>query len=129
MIGPTVITALELAGVALVVGDDERAAMRALIMNDTDLALRVAHQNHGFTAEEAAEIIARIFYLTLVADINPGGAEDALQLKLKDDRVGVALPMHEARLNEARQILLHHYNVPFFIVLRRNYRTLSSATS
>ncbi len=86
MIGPAVIAALEFVGVALVVGDHERAAMGALIMNDADLAVGVAHQHDGLAADEAAEIVAGILHLAFVADIDPGGAENALQFQFEDGR-------------------------------------------
>ena len=74
--------------------------MGALVMDDADVAFGVAHQHDRLAADEGAEIIAGIFHLAFVADIDPGGAEDALQLKLENRRIGVELPMHAARLKE-----------------------------
>ena len=81
--------------------------MGALIVDDADFALGVAHQHDRLAADKAAEIVAGIFHLAFVADIDPGDAEDALHLELEDGRIGVDLPMHPAGLNEARQVLLH----------------------
>ena len=81
--------------------------MGALVVDDADFAVGVAHQHHRLAADEAAEIIAGIFHLAFMADINPGDAEDAFQLELEDGRIGVDLPVHAAGLNEARQVLAH----------------------
>ena len=81
--------------------------MGALIVNDADGAAGVAHQHHGLAADEGAEIIAGIFHLAFMADIDPGDAENALQLELEDRRIGVNLPVHAAGLDERRQILAH----------------------
>src|SRR6476620_6687509 len=98
MIGPAVVATGEFAGVARVVGDHHRTAMRALIMDDANGALGIAHQNNRLAADEGAEIIAGIFHLAFVADVNPGGPENALELKLENFRIGVDLPAHAARL-------------------------------
>ena len=55
MIGPAVIAALEFVGIALVIGDDERAAMGALIVDDADFAIGVAHQHDRLPADEGAK--------------------------------------------------------------------------
>ena len=80
--------------------------MGALIVNDADGAAGVAHQHHRFAADEGAEIIAGIFHLAFMADIDPGDAENALQLELEDRRIGINLPVHAAGLDERRQILI-----------------------
>ena len=107
MIGPAVIAALEFLGVALVIGNDQRAAMGALIVNDADLAFGVAHQHDRLAADEGAEIVAGVFHLAFVADIDPGSAENALQLELENRRIGVDLPVHAAGLHEFRLNLRH----------------------
>ena len=80
--------------------------MGALIVDDADGAVGVAHHHHRLAADEGAEIVAGIFHLAFVADIDPGDAEDALQLELEDRRIGVDLPVHAAGLDERRQILI-----------------------
>ncbi len=75
--------------------------MGALIVDDADRALGVAHQHDRLAADEAAEIVAGFFHLAFVADINPGDAENALHFELENGRIGVDLPMHAAGLNEA----------------------------
>jgi hypothetical protein len=42
------------------------------------------------------EIVARLFDLALVADIDPGGVEDAIHLQCEDRRIGVEPAMHAA---------------------------------
>src|SRR5262249_53606338 len=102
MIGPAVIAALEFGRVALVVGDDERSAVGALIVNDADVALGVAHQHHRLAPDKCAKVVAGIFDLALVPDIDPGDAEYPFQLELENGRIGVDLPMHTAGLKEPR---------------------------
>ena len=51
MIGPAVIAALKFVGPAFVERDHERAAMRALVMHDVDLAVRAAHHHDRLAAE------------------------------------------------------------------------------
>ena len=80
--------------------------MGALIVNDTNGAVGVAHQHDRLAADEGAEIVAGIFHLAFVADIDPGDAENPLQLELEDRRIGVDLPVHAAGLDERRQILI-----------------------
>src|ERR1700746_1564203 len=77
MIGPAVITTLKFVGVTLVVGDDQRTTMRALIMDDANFALGIANKNHGLAADESPRVVAGIANLALVADVNPRDAEDS----------------------------------------------------
>ena len=100
MIGPAVIAALEFLGIALVVGDDERAAMGALIVDDADFAVGVAHQNHRLLADEGGKIIARIFHLAFMADIDPGGAENALELEFENGGIAIDAAMNARWLHQ-----------------------------
>src|SRR5262249_54188505 len=87
MVGPAVVAALKFLRSALVVGDHERAAMGALIMDDAHLAIAVAHQNDRFAADETTNVVAGIFYLAFVADIDPGVAEYPRHFQIEDRRV------------------------------------------
>src|SRR5579872_1553270 len=107
MIGPAVIAALKFAGVAFIRGDDQRSPMGALIVDDVNGAVGVAHQHDRLAADEASIIVAGIFDLAFVADIDPGDPENAFQLQLEDDRIGVNLPMNTAGLNKPRRIFEH----------------------
>ena len=84
VIGPTVIAALEFVGIALFVGNDESASMRALIMNDVQASVRPANQHNRLPSQLSTQIIAGVFDLAFVADINPGLAEYALDLEIED---------------------------------------------
>ena len=79
--------------------------MGALIVNDANDAAGVAHQHHRLAADEGAEIIAGVFHLAFMADIDPGDAENAFELQFEDCRIGINLPVHAAGLDERRQIL------------------------
>src|SRR6266581_5108324 len=100
MIGPAVIAALEFAGIALVVGDHERAAMRALVMNDPDFALGIAHQHDRLAADKSADVVAGIFHLAFMADVNPSRPEYPLHFEFEDRRIGVEPAMHPAGLHK-----------------------------
>ena len=100
VIGPAVIAALEFLGMALVIGDDQRAAMSALIVDDADLAFGVAHQHHRLLADEGGEIVARLLHLAFMADIDPGGAEDALHFEIENGGIGIDAAMNARRLHQ-----------------------------
>src|SRR6516164_832544 len=100
MIGPAVITTLKFVGIALVVGDDERTAMRALIMDDADFAIRIAHKNHGLAADEGPNIVTGFAHLALVADIDPGPAKDPFHLRFEDFRIDIESAVHAAGLHQ-----------------------------
>jgi hypothetical protein len=100
MIGPAVITTLKFVGVTLVIGDDQRTAMRALIMDDANFALGIANKNHGLAADESPRVVAGIANLALVADVNPRGAEDSFHLRFEDCRIGIEPAMDAAGLHE-----------------------------
>jgi len=54
MIRPAVIAALKFVGIAFVIGNDQRTAMRALVMDDANFALGIANKNDGLAADEGA---------------------------------------------------------------------------
>ena len=97
MIGPAVIAALEFVGVALVGGDHHRAAMRALIVDDLQLPSASRTTMIGLRPIVRAEIVAGCLHLAFVADIDPGGAEDALDLERENRRIGVEAAMNARR--------------------------------
>ena len=129
MIGPAVVAALEFAGIAAVVGDYERSAMGALIVDNADFAFGVAHQYDRFPADEGTKIIAGVFYLAFVTDIDPGDAKYPLQLEFEDRRVGIDLPMHPARPNEAGQIIGHWRSTSVSLWSDKGYRRRSAQAS
>ena len=94
------VTALEFVGIARVIRNNERPTVGALIMDDPDFTLGIAHQYDWFGANKCAKIVPGFFHLALVADINPGNAEDSLQLKFENGRVRIDLPMDAGRLHE-----------------------------
>jgi len=74
--------------------------MGALIMDDAHLAIAVAHQNNRFAADEGANVVAGIFYLAFVADIDPGVAEYPRHFQIEDRGVCIQPAMNAARLDE-----------------------------
>src|SRR5262249_3602743 len=89
VVGPTVIAAGEFRRVALVGRHDHRAAVGALVVDHTHGSLVIAHQNDRLASHARGEIVAGLFDLTLVPDIDPGGAKDAFHLQLEDSGIGV----------------------------------------
>ena len=65
----------------------------------TWIAVGVADHHERLAPDKRPEIIAGVLHLALVADINPGGAENPFELKI-EVRIGVDLPMNAARLNK-----------------------------
>jgi hypothetical protein len=89
-----VIAALKLIGVASVGRHHHRAAMRTLIAQNLKFPRRVAHDDNRLAGDLRAEEVADIPDLALVPDIDPGGTEDALKLKLEDRRIGIETAMN-----------------------------------
>jgi len=107
MVGPAVIAALKLVGSPLVEGDHHGAAVRALIVQDVQRPIGAAHDDDGFAPDLRAEIIARLPDLALVADVDPCGAEDALEFELENRRIVVEPAMHRGRLHQTRDVYRH----------------------
>ena len=91
MIGPAVIAAGEFRRVALVGRHHHGAAVGALVADHAYRSVGVAHHHHRLASDLGGEIVARIFDLALVPDIDPGGIEDPLHLQFEDGRIGVEL--------------------------------------
>ena len=85
--------------------------MGALVVDDAEFAFGIAHHHHRPAADLRREIVAGLFHLAFVADVDPGGAEDPLHLQLEDCRIGVELPVHAAGLEEAREVFGHAVSV------------------
>jgi hypothetical protein len=99
MIRPTVIATLELVGCAVVESDHQRSSMSALIMDDSDAAVFVTHNNDWPTTHEGTKVIATISDLALVSQIEPSHTENIFQLELKNVGISIYPPMHTGRLN------------------------------
>src|SRR4029077_12061936 len=104
VVGPTVIAANEFRRVALVGRHDHGAAVGALVVDHPHLSLLVAHQNDRLAPHARGEIVAGLFDLALVPDIDPGGVEDALHLDVEDGGVGVVPTVHATGRDQARKL-------------------------
>ena len=89
MIGPAVIAALELVGPPLVERDHHGAAMGALVVQHMQRLVGTANHHDRLAPDLGAKVIARLAYLTFMADIDPGAAEDALEFQFEDRRIVV----------------------------------------
>jgi len=95
--------------------------VRALIVDDTDLALGITHQHDRLAADEGAKIVATVFHLAFVTDINPGSAEYPLQLEFKDRRIGIKTAMNPSRLYQGGEGFRHglHRQLPKYLAIAR----------
>ena len=97
------IAALEFIRVAFVGGDDHRAAMSTLIAQHLQFSVGVPHDDNRLAGNLRAEEISDVLHLALVADIDPGGAKDVLELQIEDGRIGVEAAMDASGLHELRE--------------------------
>src|SRR5688572_9280200 len=101
-IGPRVIGTDEAAGVARGFGADLRAAMRAAVMECADAAIGMAHDDDALARHARREEIARVPELAVVAQPQPGAAEQALLLFLEHCRIGIDATVDAAATDQAR---------------------------
>src|SRR6266567_7499076 len=104
VIGPTVIAAGEFRRVALVGRHDHGAAVGALVVDHTHRSLVIAHQNDRLAPHVRGEIIAGLFDLALVPDIEPGGAKDAFHLEVEGGGTGVEPTVHAPGRDQASKL-------------------------
>jgi hypothetical protein len=100
MIGPAVIAALKFVSPPLIERDHHGAAVGALVVQDMELFVGTADDDDRLAPDLRAKIIARLAHLAFVADIDPGPAENALELKLEDRRIVVKRTMHRSRFHQ-----------------------------
>ena len=84
MIGPAVIHAVELPGVAFALAADQRAAVAAAIDQRMHRAFAVAAEDDRAAGHRAGLEVAGIFQLRSVADIDPAAVEDGALLALEN---------------------------------------------
>src|SRR5215831_7824939 len=78
--------------------------MCALIMQNVHAPVGPAYDHHRFAAEIGAEVIARLFDLTLVTDIKPSGPEDAFELQLENRRIGIETTVNASRPDQRTNV-------------------------
>ena len=101
MVRPAVITALKFVGVAFVERHHHGAAMGALVVQRVQFAVGAADDHDRFAAKLGTEIIARLFDLALVTDVDPRRTENAFELKFENSRIIVKATMNHARPHQA----------------------------
>src|SRR5262249_57603333 len=94
----------EFRRVALVGRHDHGAAVGALVVNHAHRALVVAHQHDRLAPHARGEIVAGLFDLALVPDIDPSGIEDPLHLEVEDGGIGVDPTVHATGCDQARKL-------------------------
>ena len=100
VIGPAVVAALEFIRAAAVIGNDHRATVGALIVQRPHPPFGVAHDDNRLARDTRTEIVARLFDLTLVSDIDPGARKDAGHLQFENVRIRVDAAMHARGLHQ-----------------------------
>src|SRR5262249_4736370 len=119
VVGPNVIAAGEFRRVALVGRDDHGAAVGALVVDHAHRPLVVAHYNDRLAPHARGEIVAGLFDLALVPDIDPGGTEDAVHLELEDGGIGVEPTVHATGRDQASKLGIDvaHRVIPLVLIL------------
>jgi hypothetical protein len=92
--------------------------MRALIMQNIDVSVGIAGHDQRLAADLGAEIIAGVFYLALVADVDPGDTEDVSHLEFENIGIGVQAAMNPGGLYAMEEIL---GRMPLHLALPRTF--------
>jgi hypothetical protein len=71
------------------------------------LSVLAAHHHDRLAAEIGAEIVAGMFNLAVVADINPGRTEDAFQLKFINRRIVIQAAVNASRPDQRNDVFDH----------------------
>src|SRR5262249_35807276 len=98
--GPAVVEAGEAVGMTAALVDHLGTAMAAAVEQHADAAVTLAHHDDGLTPELGGVGVAGVGDLALMADIEPGPAEQTLHLELEDLRVGVDTPADAPDIDE-----------------------------
>jgi hypothetical protein len=92
--------------------------MGALIVQQLDFPVGVAHQQQRLAAYPGSKKVAGRFDLALVPDIDPCRAEDPVELEAKDVFIAIDASVHSPGLNQRSNLLAgdrsHH---PEFLAL------------
>src|SRR5262249_30498257 len=102
-IGPVVIEAGEVPGVAAALAAHHAAAMAAGIMEEGEPITGPAHHRGGPAAAPPSQEIARLRQLALMPGIEPATVEDALLLVAEE--IGIAIDLR-AEAEDARFLVL-----------------------
>src|SRR5260370_30225672 len=94
------IGACERAAIALAIGTQLVAAMRALVQEQTYLATTIMTHQHRCRADEFRHIVVLVRDIAGVADIDPGPMPDPLQLLLEDPLVVIHDAADPRRLDQ-----------------------------
>ena len=99
--------------VALLIGAELVAAMRAFVEQEADFAITVTHHQNRHRPDGFGDIIVFVGDLAGMADIDPGAIPDLFQLILENRLVVIKAAMHAGWFNECfiingRGELRHH---------------------
>ncbi len=106
VVAPAVIGAHEAFRIALALRAHHRSAVRAAIDQHRDLVIFFFYDNYGFPPHARGEVVAGVLDLALVAEHQPGAAEDARHLEREDFRVGVHAAVHAVGLHQHGELLV-----------------------
>jgi hypothetical protein len=92
--------------------------MGALIVQNIDFAVGIAGHDQRLVTDLGAKIIAGVSCLTLVADVDPGDAEDVSHLEFENIGIGVQAAMNAGWLYAMEEIL---GRMPLHLALPRTF--------
>ena len=77
--------------------------MGALIVQHTEFSGRIPNDDNRLARDPRAKEVSDVLHLAFVADIDPGGSEDAIEFELEDFRVGVEAAVDASGLHKLRE--------------------------
>jgi hypothetical protein len=83
-----------------------RAAVAAAVDENPHLVVFAAHQDNGRTTYWARLVVAWLWYLALVSNIDPGPMKNPVNLQFEDGLICVGARMDAAISDERLQILM-----------------------
>ena len=98
--GPAVIGAAEQLRIALRLGADDGAAMTAAVVDHSDLAFVVAHEDDGHQPDARRDEIAGLGHQAVMPDIDPAAVEDPLHLEREDVRIAIERAVNAVGIDE-----------------------------
>ena len=104
-VGPAVIGADELGDRSFRGATDGRSAMGAAVEQHLHAAVALTHHHDRLPAHMGGDEIAGPRDLAVMAEQEPGPAEDPRHLQIEECRIGIGVPVHPSGLHQVRDSL------------------------
>ncbi len=102
---PGVVRAIKMIpGIAFTRRADLRTAMRAPVVKNVYLTVLAADHDDRLASDLRQIVIARVFDLAFMTDINPGALENALHFEIENFRIGIGLPVRPVGLHQSGKL-------------------------